>query len=101
MIYDWINLRFLLVVISFASSSQEAFYNLAVSKSDDPAGAWCLYTNISIATHPNPDPNTGRYLFPDFPRLGQDRQAVYLASNLFTGSSWTTFLGEEVIALRK
>jgi hypothetical protein len=65
-----------------------------VSKANDPAGDWCLY-QLPVATTPNPQ--GGIFLLPDFPRLGQDREAVYIASNLFSN----VFVGEEVQALRK
>lgn len=102
MIYDWINHRYFFVVISYPSSCgtfclTPAFYNLAVSNADDPTGTWCLYKNIAVVSGPNPD-GSGHYLLPDFPRLGQDRQAIYLASNLYRGNS---YVDEEVLALNK
>jgi hypothetical protein len=99
-IFDWINHRFLYIIISFDNScfnqcTSAAFYNLAVSNTNDPAGSWCLY-QLPVATTPNPQPD-GTFLLPDFPRLGQDREAVYIASNLFG----VDFVAEEVQALRK
>ena len=99
MIFDWINHRYYFVVISYPNScatqcTTAAFYNLAVSQGDDPTGAWCMY-QLNVASGPNP--NGGVFFLPDFPRLGQDRQAVYLASNLFQPN----FVGEEIIALKK
>lgn len=101
LIYDWINHRYIYVVVAYPSSctpncATAAYYELAVSNGDSPTGAWCLYTNIPVFTKPNPQ--GGVYLFPDFPRLGQDRQAIYIASNIYSGN---TFIGEEVAALRK
>jgi len=109
LIYDWTNHRFLFLVATYPVSctltspcTGPAFYNLAVSRTENPAGSWCMY-QLNVATTPNPQgvaPERG-FLFPDFPRLGQDREAVYLASNLFLGDSSDSFKGEEIIALRK
>lgn len=103
MIFDWLNRRYLFVVISYPDSctvspytcTTAAYYNLAVSTSADPTAGWCLYTNIPVQTSPNP--SGGVYALPDYPRLGQDRQAVYLASNLFRPG----YIGEEILAIRK
>jgi hypothetical protein len=100
MIFDWINHRYLFVVVSYPNScaincTAPAFYSLAVSTSDSPNAGWCLYNNIPVQTTPNP--SGGFYAFPDYPRLGQDREAVYLASNLFRPS----YIGEEILAIRK
>jgi hypothetical protein len=99
MIFDWIGSRFIFAMIAYPNScgtncTSEAFYHLAVSATNDPTGAWCFYT-LSVATSPNP--SGGFYALPDYPRLGQDREAIYLASNLFRPG----YLGEEIIALRK
>lgn len=103
MIYDWINHRYYFVIITYPNNCGSgcpgaAFYNLAVSVGDDPTGGWCTY-QINVATSPNPS-GVGpfRYALPDYPRLGQDRQAVYLASNLFQAGS---YIGEEILALPK
>jgi hypothetical protein len=103
MIYDWINHRYYFVVITYPNGCGNgcpgaAFYNLAVSLSDSPNANWCFY-QFNVATSPNPN-GTGslRYSLPDFPRLGQDRQAVYLASNLYQNGS---YISEEVLALPK
>jgi hypothetical protein len=96
LIFDWINHRYLFLIISYSAADSElpAFYNLAVSQTDNPAGRWCMY-QLNVASGPT--------LLSDFPRLGQDRQAVYLASNLFAGIGTINqrFVGEEIIALQK
>jgi hypothetical protein len=51
---------------------------IAVSTGDDPAGGYCLY-NLAVQSV---GPSGGFFPLPDFPRLGQDRQAIYLASDL-------------------
>jgi hypothetical protein len=103
MIYDWINHRYYFVIITYPNGCGNgcpgaAFYDLAVSLSDSPTANWCFY-QFNVATSPNPN-GTGslRYALPDFPRLGQDRQAVYLASNLYQNGS---YISEEVLALPK
>jgi hypothetical protein len=96
-IYDWINHRYYMVMIDFSGSQTAAsHYNFAVSNSDDPTGGWCLYTGIGVQSL---GPSGGIYPLPDFPRMGQDRQAVYIASNLF--STTTTFAWEEILAFPK
>ena len=83
MIYDWINHRYYFVIITYPDNCGNgcpgaAFYNLAVSTGDDPTGGWCTY-QINVATSPIPSgAGPFRYALPDYPRLGQDRQAVYL-----------------------
>ena len=101
LLFDWINHRYLFVVISFPNGCgngcpSAAFYNLAVSVSDNPAGAYCLFTFPTVVGQSG----TGSTSFPlpDFPRLGQSRDAVFLVGNDFRGGG---FIGEEVIALPK
>jgi hypothetical protein len=101
MIYDWVNHRYMFVVIAYPSSCSTfclsaATYRLAISSGDNPAGGWCLYS-LGVVSGPNPD-GSGHYLLPDFPRLGQDREAIYLASNLYRGNAYQS---EEVLALPK
>jgi hypothetical protein len=100
MIYDWINHRYYFVVISYPNScgsncTSAAFYNLAVSTGDSPNGSYCIYGSIPVATTPNP--SGGFFFLPDYPRLGQDREAIYIASNLYRPN----YVSDEVFALRK
>ncbi|MGH7488446.1 MAG: hypothetical protein ACREMY_23035, partial [bacterium] len=93
-IYDWINHRYIVAFIqfdrNFASTSS---YWIAVSTADNPAGAYCLY-NLGVQSV---GVSGGIFPLPDFPRLGQDRQAIYLASNIFNPS----YKWEEILALPK
>ncbi len=102
MLFDWINHRFLYVIISYPNScttpagcTSPAFYNLAVSRTNDTAGSWCMY-QLAVATLPNPNAG-GVFFLPDYPRLGQDRDTIYLAGNLFQPN----YVSEEIIALKK
>lgn len=92
--YDWVNHRYIVVMIDFSPNfSVASHYNIAVSTGDSPNGGYCTYQLPvqSVA------PSGGIFPLPDFPRIGQDRQAIYLASNIFnTGYKW-----EEIMALPK
>jgi hypothetical protein len=93
-IYDWINHRYIVSFIQFNPSQASAStYWIAVSTGDNPAGGYCAY-NLGVQSVA---PSGGVFPLPDFPRLGQDRQAIYLASNIFNpGYKW-----EEILALPK
>jgi hypothetical protein len=95
-IYDWINHRYIVTFIQFSPSQTTASsYWIAVSTGDNPAGGYCLY-NLGVQSV---GPSGGIFPLPDFPRLGQDRQAIYLASNIF--NTPTSYQWEEVLALPK
>jgi hypothetical protein len=84
-LYDWINHRYILI------ASTPNSYEIAVSTADSANGTYCIY-NIGTVSSPGN--------LPDFPRLGQDRQAIYIASNVFNPAG-TVFFWEEVFALPK
>jgi hypothetical protein len=92
-LYDWYNHRF---ILAFGDSdlTNNGYYNIAVSQNDDPAGKWNHYRFLT--------PSQNR-VFNDFLRMGQDRQGVYLASNLFPmqGSCCGPYLWEEWVLLPK
>ncbi len=92
-LYDWYNHRF---ILAFGDSdlANNAYYDIAVSESDDPTGSWRVY-RLKTPTQGN--------AFNDFIRLGQDRQGVYVASNLFKLSAGVigAYLFEEWIFLPK
>jgi hypothetical protein len=92
-LYDWYNHRF---ILAFGDSDLvgSSNYDIAVSATDDPTGSWYVYR---FAT-----PARGS-AYNDFIRLGQDRQGVYLASNLFnlSGGVIGAFLYEEWVFLPK
>jgi len=93
-IFDWINQRYILVFIQFSRDfSTPSTYWIAVSQADNPAGSYCLY-NLGVQST---GASGGVFPLPDFPRLGQDRQAIYLASNVFKPG----YLWEEVLVLPK
>ncbi len=92
-IYDWYNHRF---ILAFGDSdlTNNAYYDIAVSQTDDPTGNWFVYRFLT--------PSRGNALN-DFIRLGQDRQGVYVASNLFNlnGGVISSYLFEEWLFLPK
>lgn len=93
-IYDWINQRYIVSFVqpgpNFATASQ---YWIAVSQADNPAGSYCMY-NLPVQSV---GASGGVFPLPDFPRLGQDRQAIYLASNIFNPN----YVWEEILVLPK
>ena len=96
-LYDWVNHRYIIAFIQFDCLNLAfSSYWVAVSAADDPTGTYHIYnfgskfgtTNVAI----------------DFPRLGQDRQAIYVASNVFTTDGMghvTGYDGEEWLLLPK
>jgi hypothetical protein len=92
-LYDWYNHRF---ILAFGDSdlASNSYYDIAVSESDDPTGSWQVY-RFKTPTQGN--------AFNDFIRLGQDRQGVYVASNLFalSGGVVGDYLFEEWVFLPK
>jgi hypothetical protein len=91
-LYDWINHRYVVLAADICSAAfpTAGSYWLAVSTGDSPTGSYCI-RQIPV--------QTASPAVPDFVRLGQDRQGVYLASNVYTIGS--TFLFEEILALPK
>lgn len=92
-LYDFYYHRF---ILAFGDSdlANNSYYDIAVSGSDDPTGKWNIYRF--------PTPSQSQ-VYNDFIRLGQDRQGVYLASNLFPmqGSCCGPYLWEEWVLLPK
>jgi len=68
-LYDWWLRRYVLV-----AAGRNGKYWIAVSKENDPAGDYYVYIV------PMPSGRTDN-AFPDFPRLGQDHDFIYIASN--------------------
>ena len=83
-------------ILAFGDSdlTNNAYYDIAVSPTDDPTGNWFVYRFLT--------PSRGNALN-DFIRLGQDRQGVYVASNLFNlnGGVISSYLFEEWLFLPK
>jgi hypothetical protein len=95
-IYDWINHRYIVSFIQFDPTQASASsYWISVSTGDNPAGGYCHY-NIPVKSV---GPSGGVFPLPDFPRLGQDRQAIYLASNIL--NTPTSYQWEEILVLPK
>ena len=73
-IYDPANHRYILTELGIDTVANKAYTFVAASQSDNPAGAYFIYAIASDTAN----------AFGDFPRLGQDHQAIYLASNIFS-----------------
>jgi hypothetical protein len=104
LLFDWINHRYLFVLINLDDGCPNSppgcptpsFYQLAVSSGDDPTGSYCLFQIPSVQGQSG----TGNlsWTFPDQPRLGQNRDGVFIAANDYRQGS---YIGEEIIALPK
>ena len=97
-LYDWANHRYIIAFVQLNCASLAAggtgaptSYWVAVSAADDPTGVYHVYNLFS---------GFGANVVTDFPRLGQDRQAIYVASNVFNAAG-TAYLGEEWLLLPK
>ena len=82
-IYDPVSQRWFASQVDFDGSVADPtlesdYYLLAVSDTADPTGAWQVFTFLA-------DPEFGN--FADFPTLGVDANAVYLAGNMFYGEN--------------
>jgi hypothetical protein len=78
-IYDPVSQRWFASQVDYDGSASDPtyesdYYLLAVSDTADPAGAWHVFTFLA-------DPESGN--FADFPTLGVDSNAVYLAGDMF------------------
>ncbi|MDH3316243.1 MAG: hypothetical protein OER43_10825 [Gammaproteobacteria bacterium] len=99
-LFDWYNHRFI-VIATDTDGANSNNINIAVSRSDDPAGLWWTY-RIPVLSQAG--------ALADYPRLGQDRTslypgfsapgAIYVASNLFSNSTGA-YLKEEWLVLPK
>ena len=72
-IYDPANHRYILIELGIDRVANKAYTLVAASQSDNPAGAYFIYAIASDTAN----------AFGDFPRVGQDHQAIYLATNIF------------------
>lgn len=78
-LYDWANQRYIIVATEKDESGKEpGHYWIAVSQANNSAGNYFVYRL--------PVPSGANGVFADFPRLGQDRDFIYLASNIFSDS---------------
>ena len=91
-LYDWANHRYIMLFSEFDNrlGTNTGSYWVAVSVADDPTGGYFMY-------------NLGSFFGPsnlfDFPRLGQDRQGIYVFSNVFPNAGG--YAGEEWLLLPK
>src|SRR4029079_4091011 len=73
-LYDWEFQRYIIVATEKDDNGQiPGHYWIAVSASNDSAGKYYVYRL--------PMPSGGNNAFADFPRVGQNRDCVFLASN--------------------
>ena len=82
-IYDPVSQRWFASQVDYDGSVPDPtldsdFYLLAVSDTADPTGAWHVFSLLA-------DPESGN--FADFPTLGVDGNAVYLAGDMFYGGN--------------
>jgi hypothetical protein len=92
-LYDWINNRFIVVILAEDFANSRGFLLLAVSKASDPRGGWNIYgTQVGV-----------NGTCPDFPTLGQDRQGFYIGINKFSCSvtGMGPFVESEVLLVPK
>ena len=68
-LYDWVNKRYVIV-----SAAYNGRYWIAVSTENKPEGNYYVY-NLDMPSGAQDG------VFPDFPRLGQDQDTIYVASN--------------------
>ena len=59
-------------------SLESDYYLLGVSDTDDPSGSWHVFSFLTV---------TGAVQFVDFPTLGVDANAVYLAGDMYHGQT--------------
>jgi hypothetical protein len=71
-------------------SLESDYYLLAVSDTDDPGGSWHVFSFIAAP---------GGIRFADFPTLGVDADAVYLAGDMYHGA--TNSLGTSLTMIPK
>jgi len=101
-LYDWYNHRFIVTMLD-SDDVSKSFYDVAVSQTDDPTGAWWVYRFQSPK---------GAFLN-DYPRVGQDHAAtfsiatptpfpgaIYVAANMFAFPA-LNYVGEEWLVLPK
>ena len=84
--YDAVSGRWFVAIISYNNSFTQGAWNLAVSKTGDPTGAFVTYT---ISTSKSA---------PDFPALALNDDKVVLTANAFRANS---FLGTEFVVINK
>ncbi len=97
-LYDWVNNRFIVTAThcrSCETGSNVSVLDIAVSQTSDPRGGWNVYhLNVQSAfTLP-------LGAFADFPRVGQDRRAIYVSFNEFSFPSGN-FIQTFVVYLSK
>jgi hypothetical protein len=93
-LYDWVNHRYVVAFVQFDPNfASPSSYWIAVSTADSPSGTYCTY-NMPVQSVST---SGGFFPIPDYPRLGQDRQALYLAANIFNPN----YQWEEVLILPK
>lgn len=89
-IYDWAHNRFIAIATRTGASIKPQIL-VAVSQTSNPLGGWFVY-NLKGAA------GTLLAELADFPQLGQDRKAVYVSFNRFSGSS---FVDARIMILSK
>lgn len=82
-IYDPVSQRWFASQVKYDGNASDPtlesdYYLLGVSDTADPSGAWHVFSFLAV---------TGTVQFADFPTLGVDADAVYLAGDMYYGES--------------
>ncbi len=82
-IYDHYNNRFVMIVAATQSAPAKSWCGIAVSKTNDPNGAWWLWALDAAVDGSSPTQN-----WMDYPMLGFDAKAIYIGMNMFKGNAF-------------
>ena len=91
-VYDRTWNRWVITAEAFPESASVQRYFIAISKTDDPLGAYFIYNT-------NATQIAGVNNFFDFPQLGMDQDAVIVTANVFGPTN--AFLGPRMVAIAK
>ncbi|MCH7974409.1 MAG: T9SS type A sorting domain-containing protein, partial [Bacteroidetes bacterium] len=93
-IYDHYKGRWVMLMLHRNTLTSESSITLCYSDDDDPLGTWYLY-----ALNGSVNGSTNSNVFPDYPQMGYDDQAIYISSREFTFSG--SFVGAKIKILNK
>jgi hypothetical protein len=87
-------------IIEYPKSASTGYFDFAVSNSSNPtgltvgtgSGQWTVFSQITSV-------NEGGTQFPDFPKMGWNKDAVFVSFNQFAGGN--TFSHDLVLAIKK
>jgi hypothetical protein len=79
--YDPHDNRWVLLTVARNTSTNQAWYLIATSWTDDPTGSWCVWALDADVDGSNPSSN-----WADYPKIGLDDTNFYITSNQFAFS---------------